>query len=202
MSAPQINNSRPSRPRRRASAPTQRARSATITMRTAASPRPRPSPSRPKIPSSSSDFSKAIDEIFNTFSRPLANPTFLVTIVLTLGIFLTHDFYSKEGVLFDWLSNYDNSFTTWVGQNAFKFAGLIIFIPAVIDIPKKNQVMLACLAFLWVMFVPESTVLEYAIQALALHTYFRVKTDNARFVVVLIVVVSYFLGFLSLGGNK
>nr|ABV82219.1 IP09254p [Drosophila melanogaster] len=52
------------------------------------------------------------------------------------------------------------------------------------------------------MFVPESTVLEYAIQALALHTYFRVKTDNARFVVVLIVVVSYFLGFLSLGGNK
>lgn len=144
------------------------------------------------------DLNKIFSDISSTFSNALGNPLVLCTIVLAIGLIVTHDHSKKNGFIYDTLKNNTDVVSKWVVSNGVKFTGLVIFVPSVLDSPRNYRTLLALLSFFWVMIIPESKPAEYFLQSLALHTYFRLKNQKSKLFVMLGVAVAYMLGYFKL----
>ncbi|APG77797.1 hypothetical protein [Wuhan house centipede virus 1] len=148
------------------------------------------------------DLNKVFTDISSTFTRALSNPLVLCTISIALGVILTHDFEKKNGYIYDTFKERNDNISQWIVNNGKKFAGLLIFAPAVVDAPRNLRAVVALVSFLWVMIIPESKAAEYFLQSLALHTYFRLSNNNSKLMVLFMVVIAWFLGFLTVGKNS
>ncbi|QOK99943.1 putative virion membrane protein [Mekrijarvi negevirus] len=158
-------------------------------------------PKRPTVVSGTGfDLNKVVSDVSSTFISGLNKPLVLLTLVLVVALVFTHVNDFSSGVVGKWVSDKSasNSLALWVHQNLVKFLGLTIFIPAVLDSPEKLRVALALACVFWVMLVPQASIYEYAIQAIALHTYFRVKLQNSRVFILLVVAALYFFGHITL----
>ncbi|AYL60137.1 hypothetical protein [Ying Kou virus] len=155
-------------------------------------------PSSPR--DSGFDLNKVFSDVSSTFVAGLNQPLVLLTLVLVAALVFTHVNDFSSGVVGKWVSEKSatNSLALWVHQNQVKFLGLAIFAPAVLDSPSRLRVPLALASVFWVMLVPQASIYEYAIQAVALHTYFRVKLQNSRILIILSVAALYFFGHMSL----
>lgn len=173
-----------------------------------AQPRPRvaqPMKVKPKKSSKSPDsydLNRVFSDIANTVTRGLSNPLVLLTVALSIGVIMTHDFSAKKGFIYDTFNNRSDSVSTWIVNHGKKFAGMLMFLPAVVDSPKSIRSVVALASFLWVMVIPEALASEYFIQALALHTYFKLNNNNSRITVLAIVGVAWFAGYIKLGKSS
>nr|WPS71463.1 hypothetical protein [Aphis gossypii nege-like virus] len=144
------------------------------------------------------DINAVCSDISSTFSRALGNPLVLCTIVLALGLILTHDTKNKTGYVYDLLKNNTDVVSQWITTNGAKFVGLVIFIPSVLDSPRSYRTVLAFVSFFWVMIIPQSKPVEYFLQSLALHTYFKLRQQSSRMFVLFAVGVAYVMGYFKL----
>ncbi|ALP32038.1 hypothetical protein AT157_gp3 [Daeseongdong virus 1] len=177
-------------------------RQVVITTRNA--PRAQKSPKKPTPAKEAGfDLNKVVSDISSTFLAGLNKPLVLLTLVLVVALVFTHVNDFSSGVLGKWVAekSANNSLALWVHQNQMKFLGLAIFAPAVLDSPDKIRLALALACVFWVMLVPQASVYEYAIQAIALHTYFRVRLQNSRVFILLLVAALYFFGHITLSGT-
>lgn len=176
-----------------------------VAVATRNSPRAQKSPKKPILARDVGfDLNKVVSDISSTFLAGLNKPLVLLTLVLVVALVFTHVNDFSSGVFGKWVAekSANNSLALWVHQNQIKFLGLAIFAPAVLDSPDKIRLALALACVFWVMLVPQASVYEYAIQAIALHTYFRVRLQNSRVFILLIVAALYFFGHITLSGTS
>jgi hypothetical protein len=143
------------------------------------------------------DLNNIFTDILNTFTKAASNPTVLLTFAVALSIIVNHDFDKKTGYIFSTFSGKQDGFSTWVHDNAKKICGMLIFLPTILDIPKDKRAVVAIASFLWVFMIPEYLFIEYLIQSLLLHTYFKVTNRNTRIVILLFAVLAWFSGFIT-----
>jgi hypothetical protein len=153
----------------------------------------------PRSNSNNFDLNKVFTDISSTFTRALSNPLVLCTVAIAIGVILTHDFEKKTGYIYELFKDHNDSISKWIVDHGKKFAGLLIFAPAVVDSPRNLRAVVALVSFLWVMIIPESKAAEYFLQSLALHTYFRLNNNNSKLMVLFIVVIAWFMGFINIG---
>nr|QVG74718.1 hypothetical protein 4 [ssRNA positive-strand virus sp.] len=145
------------------------------------------------------DFSLVFQDITRTITTAINRPVVLIVLLCVTALIYTHHDDFSSGVIGQWLaqsgSAQESHLIKWLSENQMKFLGLLAFLPTVIDSPKTVQGMLAVGSVLWVMLIPESSVYEYIIQSFCIHTYFRVRLQKSRTVIILFVIFAYFAGF-------
>nr|UZH43544.1 hypothetical protein 3 [Negev virus]UZH43559.1 hypothetical protein 3 [Negev virus] len=146
------------------------------------------------------DLNTVISDISSTFTKGLNRPLVLLSVVCVVALVVTHNADFSSGVVGKWIAekSASNSLALWVHQNQVRFLGLAVFLPAVLDTPDSVRVAVALASCFWVMLIPAVSIYEYVIQALALHTYFRVTLQNSRIFILLTVGVLYFFGHITL----
>ncbi|APG77765.1 hypothetical protein [Wuhan insect virus 8] len=155
-----------------------------------------------KSKNKSYDFNQVFSDIALTLTSAISNPLVLLTIALSVGVITTHNFPQNKGFIYDTFREKNDTISRWVVDNGQKVAGFSIFLPAVVDSPRNFRSVIALTSFLWVMVIPESSVVEYFLQALAVHTYFRLKTDNSRLTLLAIIGIAWFLGYFHIPTTK
>lgn len=165
--------------------------------------RPPPPKKQKKSVKKSNNYSDVFDDILNSFVLALNRPIVLVVLLCVVAVVYTHHIQFDTGVIGQWVKkNPNNALAIWIRDNSMKFLGLLIFFPTILDSPQKVQPLLFGASFFWVLLVPEASIYEYVIQSVALHTYFRVKLQKSRFVIILFVAFVYFAGFWTLPVRK
>lgn len=146
------------------------------------------------------DLNSVISDISSTFTKGLNRPLVLLSVVCVVALVVTHNADFSSGVVGKWIAekSASNSLALWVHQNQVRFLGLAVFLPAVLDTPDNVRIAVALSSCFWVMLIPAVSIYEYVIQALALHTYFRVQLQNSRIFILMAVGVLYFFGHITL----
>lgn len=145
------------------------------------------------------DLNGALSDITASITTSLSNPTVLLVALASLAVVVTSStIFTETGFIGAWTTGNTNPVAVWIAANQQKFLGLMIAAPTIFAAPKNLQVLLAMASFFWIMLVPESTVYQYLFQALALHTYFRVKHPNSRMVILIATFAAYYLGWVVL----
>lgn len=173
----------------------------------------RPVPKKPTAPASSPkrqprsskveasfDLNSVVADVTSTFTKGLNRPLVLLSVVCVIALVVTHSSDFTSGVLGKWVAEKSttNSLAKWVHENQARFLGLVIFLPALIDSPENVRVAVALASVFWVMLIPAASIYEYVVQAFALHTYFRVRLQGSRVLILVIVGVLYLLGHITL----
>lgn len=148
------------------------------------------------------DFNRVFSDIASTLTRALSNPLVLLTIALSVGVITTHNFKDKKGFIYDTFNDKNDTISKWIVDNGQKVAGMLIFLPSVVDSPEKFRSVIALTSFLWVMVIPEASVVEYFLQSLAIHTYFKLNNNNSRLTVLAVVGIAWFLGYFHVRQTK
>lgn len=150
------------------------------------------------------DLNSVVADVTSTFTKGLNRPLVLLSVVCVVALVVTHSTNFSSGVVGKWIAekSTSNSLALWVHENQARFLGLAIFLPAVLDTPENVRVAVTLASCFWVMLIPASSVYEYVIHALALHTYFRVQLQNSRIFILLAVGVLYFFGHITLASNS
>lgn len=78
-----------------------------------------------------------------------------------------------------------------------KIEGVILFLPTIILMRRSMRLLCATLVLLWVYIVPEHTVFQYVVQSVALFLFIRVKHVQTRLVIIGIVLLAYFSGYIE-----
>ncbi|QBR99596.1 hypothetical protein [Manglie virus] len=158
----------------------------------------------PKRPNTTFDLNSVVADVTSTFTKGLNRPLVLLSVVCVVALVVTHSTDFSSGVVGKWIADKSttNSLALWVHENQARFLGLAIFLPAVLDSPENVRVAVTLASCFWVMLIPASSVYEYVIQALALHTYFRVQLQNSRIFILLVVCVLYFFGHITLASQS
>nr|QVG74711.1 hypothetical protein 2 [ssRNA positive-strand virus sp.] len=165
--------------------------------------RPQPQKIQKKLKPKNKTYNDVMDDIINSFVLALNRPIVLVVLLCVVAVVYTHHTQFDTGVIGQWIKkNHNNALAIWIKDNSMKFLGLLIFLPTVLDSPQKVQPLLFGASFFWVLLVPEASIYEYVVQSIALHTYFRVKLQKSRLVIILFVVFVYFAGFWTLPVRK
>lgn len=163
--------------------------------------RQQPAPTRQKSNrrvKNTDDFSLVFQDICRTITSAINRPIVLIVLLCVTALIYTHSDDFSSGVVGQWLSSEssrNSHLLKWLSENQMKFLGLLAFLPTVIDSPKDVQGILAIGSLFWVMLIPESSVYEYIIQSFCIHTYFRVRLQKTRTVLIIFVIVAYFAGF-------
>lgn len=146
------------------------------------------------------DLNSVVSDISSTFTKGLNRPLVLLSVVCVVALVVTHNADFSSGVVGKWIAEKSttNSLALWVHQNQVRFLGLAVFLPAVLDTPDNVRMAVALASCFWVMLIPAVSIYEYVIQALALHTYFRVQLQNSRIFILITVGVLYFFGHITL----
>nr|QVG74702.1 hypothetical protein 3 [ssRNA positive-strand virus sp.] len=150
------------------------------------------------------DFSLIVQDIIRTVTAAINRPIVLIVLLCVTALIYTHADDFSSGVVGKWLSDEkirDSHLLKWLSENQMKFLGLLAFLPTIIDSPKNVQAMLAIGSLLWVMLIPEASVYEYVIQSFCVHTYFRVRLQKSRVVIIAFVIFAYFAGFWTVPRN-
>lgn len=162
-------------------------------------PQPQPKKSKNK---NRSDFGSIVSDVFDSITNSFKRPTVLLSALVVTALVITHYDVFDNGFVGKWVkANPDNSFAQWIGKNEMRFIGLLIFVPTLIDLPKNVQILASVGAIFWCLIVPETSVFQYVLQSLSLHTYFRVKQQSSRIAIILFVAVAYYVGWMTISST-
>jgi hypothetical protein len=170
--------------------------------------KPRPASPKPKSAVASTDvFSLAISDSVAAARSVLVTPLVMIVAAIS-AVFITSYIWSVTGdSLFDqFMMPYNTTMPalySYYDSNPIKIYGLLAFLPVYLalkpDLPDRALIAVAGVA--WVMLVPEAGVVEYAIQALALHVFFNTNRPSTKTIVVSIVAALYFFGYAVKPGS-
>lgn len=136
----------------------------------------------------------AVTEVTSSLATSFRRTPFMIAAIVVAALVLTST--PTEGPMYDLCKDRSNVACKYVVTNFKKACGLLIFSVAIVDLPAAYRLMAAAGVVLWVYLIPEATPLAYVLQAALLHSYFRVRSDGARFLLILIAVFAYFAGYV------
>ncbi|QOJ43135.1 ORF3 [Nelorpivirus dungfly] len=143
------------------------------------------------------DIGDACDDIYTSLTSALNKPVLFILTALVSCVVLTHQTSFATSFIGKIASQSDNTVSKWIIANSSKFLGMLIFLPALYDLPKKIRPIASISTIFWTLLIPESSIYQYVVQSLALHTYFKVSRPNTRFLIILVVAVCYYFGWIS-----
>lgn len=135
------------------------------------------------------------DSLVSSINRPIV---LCVLSVIVMLIFTSGPNFSS-GVLAPFIKSSDTAAANWIRNNTNKFTGLLVFTPAVLDLPYSVRMPIAAFVVVWVMVIPEATVYEFFLQSILLHTFFRVRRVNTKIVTLAFMVLAYYFGYILVG---
>jgi len=128
-------------------------------------------------------------------SRPAVLMAVVLAAVFTVGFYVNGS---------DFLGHWAKSVkTTYPAAEKFitghkkKIAGAAWFFAAWLSVPNAFASVVGVILTLWLVVVPEATVIEYAIQAFAVRAYFMISRPATRMAIIAAVAAAYWLGYLA-----
>lgn len=144
------------------------------------------------------DFNLITEDLTKTIQNSLRQPAVLVVLLLCTALIFTHSAKFETGVIGQWTkANSKNALSIWITANKDKFLGLLAFAPSLYASPKNVRIPLLLGTVLWVTTIPESSILQYFLQSLALFLYFKVQRPNTRVFVVFGAAAAYYFGWFA-----
>lgn len=144
----------------------------------------------------------AFEQIFAGALQALTQPIVLLTMLITAAVIVLHGGIQPKlipgTILGDWLASMpqENPVVIWITNNEIRVFGLLIFVPVIVDYPRKHRAIVAVACVVWLLLVPQTSTLEYTAQATMLHLYSHVSTRKAKFIIIVAAILLYVLGFL------
>nr|WOK58443.1 MAG: hypothetical protein [Wenzhou bat ribovirus 3] len=135
-----------------------------------------------------------LQEVMTSVTSAFHRTPFVVTALVAVAIALTST--KTTGPIHDFCKPRSDPFCRYFLKNFDKVLGYVIFSVAVVDVPIAYRLAVGAASFLWVYVIPEATPLEYVIQAAIIHSFFRVRLEGSRFLLIALGVVAYFSGFV------
>ncbi|APG77562.1 hypothetical protein [Beihai barnacle virus 2] len=133
-------------------------------------------------------------EVVQSVTSSFRRTPFVIAALIVLAIALTST--STSGPVHSFCQTRSDALCKYFVTNYDKVLGYMIFAVAVVDIPYAYRIGSAAAALLWVYVIPEASPVEYVIQAAILHSFFRVRLEGSRFLLIAIAVFAYFCGFI------
>lgn len=132
-------------------------------------------------------------------SRLLNNPIALLLVIVAIAVYISVTANATDNLITkfaDRLSTIEQlkPLATWIKSNVTKFAGLVIYSPAVVA-SGRYQSVLAIVSVVLALYVPESNLIEYVIQSLAAYLLFTSRSRNVKIAIFIFVLFCYFAGF-------
>jgi len=151
-------------------------------------------------PIKASDF---VTDALGVISKSLNDPNVLMIIGITTVICFTHISDTVNGPLGQVVAKMKANASTkalgdWLGTNITKMVGLLIFLPTVFSLPKTKRMMCVVIIATWVIFIPESSILQYSLQAVLLLLFYRLPKSGDRLVLLGILLTTYVFGNISM----
>jgi len=84
----------------------------------------------------------------------------------------------------------------WLKDNITKFAGMLVFLPVLLSINAKVRNTMAIFSFLWILFSPTESIIQYTCQAILLFYFNKLSNKTDKLYIAILGVVLTFSGFL------
>lgn len=139
----------------------------------------------------------AVSDVLKLLSTDIKQPTVVILMVI-VGVFLAShkdDFESTKVGL--WLKKQKDPFFKNLYYLKDKIFGFLIFLPVIVT-GGKYKVLVATLVVAWVFVSPKNYFFEYIIEAVLLHMYLKIRRVTTRFLVLLLGLVLWFTGWITL----
>jgi hypothetical protein len=160
---------------------------------------PKPNTAQPARPQHRNFIENAYQDVLNALRVDMAKPSFMLVLAICATVIFTALGGVDKSVIASLLTSYkDTALAKWIIANQMSFIGAMTFVPVVYAAPDSYKVVVGVCAALWVLFVKETTVVEYVVQAAALHYYTRVNRVSTRITIAGLVVLAYWLGYLAM----
>lgn len=155
--------------------------------------------SAPKPRSKPFTFDRVGEELLRACSQALHNPMVLITILLAVVVVFSDVTDLDHGPLAHWFpKDSTQPFVIWVRKNIQKIIGMAVFLPVVVDLPRR-MMMLVVIIPLIVVILPPVPTFEYALLAILTHFFLHVNGTVARLVVIAVGVFLYLAGVILSG---
>jgi hypothetical protein len=150
--------------------------------------------------------SSTIHDITASFHQVLRNPVVVILAAISAVFIASYIFTPKgeEPLFTQFLVPYNTTqLYAMYEKYPSKFYGVMAFLPVYMAMRPslKDHTLIAVAIAAWIFLVPEAGVIEYVIQALALHVFFFTRRSSTKAVVIAAVVGLYFFGYAVQPGN-
>lgn len=131
----------------------------------------------------------ALQDVVDTIKRALNRPA-VVLVLVAVAIFWV-DHYDKSGFVHRKCDGSTSPLCKWLISNFEQFAGLVVFVPALYDLPQNVMLTAAIVSIGAIFLLPAMELWVYAAAAFALHTYFTSRVTTTRIIVIIAAVVVF-----------
>lgn len=150
------------------------------------------SPLAPNRPSGRKEQMDVVNEIASTFKSMLTRPyVFILIIALVLFVF-NHGLTLSKGPLSVHCKKSETAFCKFVKQSPSKTLGVLTGIPIALDLPDHVRYPFVFAYSASVYLLDEIPYIAYVIILLIAHAFFKVRTVQARAVLVAIAIACYY----------
>lgn len=133
----------------------------------------------------------AAQDTWDTLKRALNRPVVVLILLAVVIFWIDHN--NNDGFIHRKCSNSTTPVCKWVLDNFKVVSGLVIFLPALYDLPSNVVFTASALAVTLILLLPPMEFWVYACAAFALHTYFTSRIMQTRLLVIVIAVVVFLL---------
>lgn len=148
------------------------------------------------------DLDRIVSDMLSSITSIVSQPTVFVFVVIAAVLTISHlTAETNTDLLSKWIEDLrNNTSTKKIGDFLLKYEikvyGVLWFLPAWMSVPQNFRVAMLIAMSIWIMIIPEAGVLEYMVQAIAIRMYFRVSNEVARVLLIAVVAVLYWAGFI------
>lgn len=133
----------------------------------------------------------AAQDVYDTLKRALNKPT--VVLVLAAVVIFWIDHYDKSGFVHRKCDGSASPLCKWFTTNFNVAAGLVIFAPALYDLPSPIILTATAVSYGAILLLPAMEFWVYAAAAFALHTYFTSRTMHTRLLVIVLAILVFLI---------
>lgn len=146
---------------------------------------------------STADLSGSLSDIRNILLRAMSNSILVVLTIIMFATIISSGPAADTGIIGSFMNTTGNTtLSRWIRASPMRFYGILSFIPSVYSLPRKYSAIAAIVAFLWVIIVPEYSILEYFIQSTSLYVYFQTNRRQTKIFVVILALLAYYFGII------
>lgn len=140
--------------------------------------------------------------IVNTITAMVSNINYIVMLLVVFYLIFSSGPRYTTGPIGRLINGTDNMISNYIRENPNDFTGLLLFSTNLPLVPTVYTLPYVAAAIAWVNMIPESTILEYYVQAIAFAVYLRVQNRNVRMLLGVGALIAYFAGWVVIAPNS
>lgn len=133
----------------------------------------------------------ALSDVWDTVKRALNRPAVVLVLIAVVIFWIDH--YDKNGFVQRKCNGTDTPLCKWVLKNFELVAGIVIFAPALYDLPQNVMLIASVISIGAILLLPVMHWWVYAAAAFAMHTYFTSRNIQTRILVIFIAVIVFLM---------